>query len=75
MSLQRLLQSRANQAQRVGNHGNVSAFHGLPNVGDDILPHSMPDCAGSNGNHNGNRRTPQVASTSETVGGVPRNGG
>jgi hypothetical protein len=66
VSLQRLLQSFSEiygtrdplnpiQAQGVGNHGKMSAFHGLPSVSNDILPDSMPDCAGTNGNHNGNR--------------------
>ncbi len=63
------------QAQGVGNHGKMSAFHGVPGVSNDILPYPMPYSAGTNGNHNGIRRTPQVASTSETVGGVPRNSG
>jgi hypothetical protein len=29
-------------------------IHGLPSVSNDILPDSMPDFAGTNGNHDGN---------------------
>jgi hypothetical protein len=41
------------QAQGVGDHGKMSAFHGLPSVSHDILPDSMPDFAATNGNRNG----------------------
>jgi hypothetical protein len=53
----------------------MSAFHGLPSVGNDILPYSMPDFAGTNGNHNGNpQRSRPHADQATTLGSDPDTG-